>query len=152
MHTVPDTIRSLTDEMRLAFRNAEITTADLDARLILAHVLDVTQARLISEPNMNIATVDTAAIRAAMKRRLNHEPVSRIIGHKEFWGRDFEIDGNTLDPRPDTESLIEAALKIIRDEYAPDKKISILDLGTGSGCIKVSVGDRRIAKTPAKNA
>ena len=133
------TIRSITNELRFAFRGAGIDTADLDARLILSHILQISQAHLISEPDLTVAAGHVDAIRSAMHRRILREPVSRIIGAKEFWGRPFEINSHTLDPRPDTEIIIEAALQIIREKLPANKEISILDLGTGSGCILLTL-------------
>ena len=69
-----------------------------------------------------------------MERRLNREPISHIIGHQEFWSLDFVVDENVLSPRPETELLIETALNCI---YSPTSKI--LDLGTGSGAIAVTM-------------
>jgi release factor glutamine methyltransferase len=70
-----------------------------------------------------------------VERRLAGEPVSRIVGIREFYGRPFHIDASTLDPRPDTETLIEAALSLVDRE----KPVKLLDLGTGSGCILVTL-------------
>ena len=88
-------------------------------------------------PALNDPLAPDAAARfgAFVERRLEGEPVSRIIGIREFYGRSFRIDASTLDPRPDTETLIEAALGF-EDRETP---LSILDLGTGSGCILVTL-------------
>jgi release factor glutamine methyltransferase len=70
-----------------------------------------------------------------MRRRLAGEPVSRIIGRREFWGLSFRISPNTLDPRPETELLVEAVLDYVRDQRLCGEPLRILDLGTGSGCL-----------------
>jgi release factor glutamine methyltransferase len=72
-------------------------------------------------------------------RRLAREPVSRIIGRRDFWGHSFAIDASTLDPRPETETLVEAVLGIIRAEGRQNQPLQILDLGTGTGCILLSL-------------
>jgi len=125
--------------MRDAFDRASISTADLDARILLGHVLEISQARLISDPGMTLSAAKADLARIAMRRRLEHEPVSKIVGTREFWGRPFEVSNQTLDPRADTESTIEAALEIILREYQPGAPVSILDLGTGSGCILLTL-------------
>jgi release factor glutamine methyltransferase len=86
---------------------------------------------------LNDALAPDAAARfgAYVERRLEGEPVSRIVGVREFYGRPFRIDASTLDPRPDTETLVEAALGLV-DREAP---LNILDLGTGSGCILITL-------------
>ncbi len=76
---------------------------------------------------------------AMIARRLEGEPVSRIIGTKEFYGRTFAIDRHTLDPRPDTETLIDAVLDTLRREGRLEEKLRILDLGTGTGCILLTL-------------
>ena len=133
------TLKILHDEMRATFRNANIASADLDARILLAHALDISQARLISDPGRLVSVEDVDRAHRLMHRRLSHEPVSKIISLREFWGRPFRINHNTLDPRTDTETAIEAALKIIQSEYQPDDPLSFLDLGTGSGCILLTL-------------
>jgi len=125
--------------MRDAFDRALIATADLDARILLGYVLDISQARLISDPGMTLSAAEADLARIAMRRRLEHEPVSKIIGTREFWGRPFEVSHQTLDPRADTETAIEAALEIIRRQHNPGTPVSILDLGTGTGCILLTL-------------
>ncbi len=132
-------MKDVLDELRQAFRSAGIESADLDARLIVAHILDISQARLVSEHDLKLGEAVIEKIRQAKMRRLDREPVSRILGIREFWSRAFEISDTTLDPRPDTESLIDAALEIISSEKLTDKEFTILDLGTGSGCILLTL-------------
>lgn len=135
----PITVESCGKMMRHAFSEAGITSSDLDSRLLLAHVLKLSQAELISEPERRLSSDDIMALEEALRRRLGHEPVARIIGKREFWGRDFALSRDTLDPRPDTETLIEATLEIINRELEGHDDISILDLGTGSGCILLTL-------------
>ena len=75
-------------------------------------------------------------LESAIKRRLAHEPISKIIGKKGFWKSEFITSTDVLDPRPDSETLIEAVLK-----YCPQKEYRILDIGTGSGCLLFSLLD-----------
>jgi len=97
---------------------AGIQSARLDARLLHEH-----------------AQGDMAIFEAAIIRRLSHEPVAAITGHKEFWSLDFAVGPGVLIPRPDTETLIEEAIRLVPDRAAP---LRIADLGTGSGAILVA--------------
>jgi len=97
---------------------AGIDSARLDARLLWQH-----------------AQGDVAAFEAAITRRLAREPVAYITGRKEFWSLDFDVGPGVLVPRPDTETLIEEALHLVPDRYAP---LRIADLGTGSGAILIA--------------
>jgi release factor glutamine methyltransferase len=115
-----------------AFAAAAIESAELDARVLLCAALGIDHAGLIREPERPLGAA-AARVAAFAARRLRGEPVSRIVGGKEFWGARLAIAACVLDPRPDTETLVEAALDQIGD--ARDKNWLILDLGTGSGAI-----------------
>lgn len=115
-----------------AFAATAIESAELDARVLLCAALGIDHAGLIRDPDRPLGAA-AALVGAFASRRLRREPVSRIVGHKEFWGARFEIDSAVLDPRPDTETLIEAALGHVGGGL--DKEWRILDLGVGSGAI-----------------
>ena len=116
-------------------REARIAAPELDARLLLCQATGLSHEAYVAALNDALALDAAARFGAFVEQRLEGEPVSRIIGIREFYGRPFRIDVNTLDPRPDTETLIEAALGIV-DRAAP---LGILDLGTGSGCILITL-------------
>jgi release factor glutamine methyltransferase len=116
-------------------REARIAAPELDARLLLRHAAGLTHEAYVAGLNDMLASDTAARFGAFIERRLGGEPVSRIVGVREFYGRPFRIDASTLDPRPDTETLIEAALELI-DREAP---LKLLDLGTGSGCILLTL-------------
>jgi release factor glutamine methyltransferase len=116
-------------------REAGIAAPELDARLLLCHATGLDHEAYVAALNDALAPDTAARFGAFVERRLEGEPVSRIIGVREFYGRPFRIDASTLDPRPDTETLVEAALGLV-DREAP---LDILDLGTGSGCILVTL-------------
>lgn len=116
-------------------REARIETPQLDARLLLCHAAGLTHEAYVAGLDDALAPDAAARFGTYVERRLAGELVSRIIGFREFYGRPFCIDQSTLDPRPDTETLIEAALAMV-DCEAP---LDILDLGTGSGCILVTL-------------
>jgi release factor glutamine methyltransferase len=115
-----------------AFAAAAIESADLDARVLLCAALGIDHAGLIRDPDHPLGAA-AARVSAFASRRLRREPVSRIIGYRDFWGARFAIDPAVLDPRPDTETLIEAALDHIRG--ADSELRRMLDLGVGSGAI-----------------
>lgn len=102
------------------------------ARALLAHALGMSPDRIIVEHDREVSDDEMAAYEALIHRRLEHEPVSRIIGARKFWGRDFRISPQVLDPRPETETLVAAAL----EGRAPAR---LLDLGTGSGILAISL-------------
>jgi release factor glutamine methyltransferase len=116
-------------------REARIAAPELDARLLLCHATGLSHEACVAALNDPFAPDAAARFGAFVERRLEGEPVSRIIGIREFYGRSFRIDASTLDPRPDTETLVEAALGLV-DREAP---LSMLDLGTGSGCILITL-------------
>jgi release factor glutamine methyltransferase len=116
-------------------REARIAAPELDARLLLCHAAGLSHEAYVAALNNALAPDAAARFGAFVQRRLSGEPVSRIIGIREFYGRSFRIDASTLDPRPDTETLVEAALGLV-DREAP---LGILDLGTGSGCILITL-------------
>ena len=116
-------------------RETRIAAPELDARLLLCHATGLSHEAYVAALNDALAPEAAARFGASIERRLAGEPVSRIIGIREFYGRPFRIDASTLDPRPDTETLVEAALGLV-DREAP---LNILDLGTGSGCILITL-------------
>jgi release factor glutamine methyltransferase len=117
------------------FREASMASPELDARLLLCHATGLSHEAYVAGINDVLAPDAAARFGAYVARRLEGEPVSRIIGVREFYGRPFRIDQSTLDPRPDTETLIEAALELVGRETL----LRVLDLGTGSGCILITL-------------
>jgi release factor glutamine methyltransferase len=116
-------------------RQAGITTPELDARLLLCHAAGLSHEAYVAGLNNALAPAAAAQFGIYVERRLSGEPVSHIVGFREFYGRVFRIDASTLDPRPDTETLVEAALAMV-DRETP---LRVLDLGTGSGCILITL-------------
>lgn len=116
---------------RLAAAGIEHPTRDV--RLLLANALGVEPVDVIMRENDNVEPVALAAFEGAIQRRLKGEPVSRIRGWREFYGRTFIVTPDVLDPRPETELLVEQGVKRLKQDGR------VLDLGTGSGCILISV-------------
>ncbi len=134
----PD-LRAVQRHARDRLRAGGVGSADLDARLLVAAAIAEEWTVLVSHPERSVSARERALIDALIARRLSGEPVSRILGEREFWGLGFEIGPATLDPRPDTETLIERCLEIAHAENWQAGAPAVLDLGTGSGCILVAL-------------
>lgn len=109
-------------------------TPDLDARLLIQHVMDWQHADLILNADKIVPDDQVAQIKQIADRRVSGEPIDHIVGHREFYGRTFLISRDVLSPRPETEALVEQGLSVISDVEKPH----ILDLGTGSGAIIIT--------------
>lgn len=130
-------VRRLLAEAARALTEAGLeSSAALDAALLMAHVLETDRAGLLARGDAPLTQAQLAAWREALRRRLAHEPVSHILGYREFWDGRFLVNPHVLDPRPDSETVIEAALAHFAGKPAPAR---ILDLGTGSGCLLVTL-------------
>ena len=114
-------------------------TPALDARLLIASSIGIASDQLVLVDDRALTQVEIVAIDRAIERRLSGEPVARIIGEKEFWGLSFRLSDATLVPRPDTETLVEAALAWIDRTHGRDKPLRIVDIGTGSGAILIAL-------------
>ena len=115
---------------------AGIKGARLDARLLLAAAIGKDTSYLFGYPEVEPSRENWDSFQEMVSRRIAHEPVSRIVGHREFWSLDFKISPETLDPRPDSETLVSAVLDQISDAT---EALRILDLGTGSGCLLLAL-------------
>lgn len=123
-------------EAKLRLKNANINTYALDAELLLMHVTGVSKEQLLGYPEKTISNHIQKTYIAYLNRRVKREPVASIIGKKEFFGREFLVSDATLHPRPDSETLIEAALSYYKNGNGPS---SVLDLGVGSGCLLLTL-------------
>lgn len=127
--------------VRLALQRATDTLADtspsprLDAELLLGSLLGLSRLSLITQSERQLTEADQQIFAGLVNRRMRHEPVAYLTGSKEFYGRNFRVTPAVLIPRPDTELLVEEALK----HTANLPKVRLLDLGTGSGCIALSL-------------
>ncbi len=117
-------------------RGAGIETAELDARLLLSAATGVGDVALISRPEMAVDDAAYLKLEKLVARRVAGEPVSRLLGTREFWGLSFALNADTLDPRSDSETLIEAVLSHFDDRSA---ELHFLDLGTGTGCLLLAL-------------
>lgn len=140
-----------------AFRLAGIESPQADARLLLGYALRIDRAQLMSESYRLLDAREVSAIQALAARRLRHEPVSRILGRKEFWSLPLQVSDAVLVPRPETETVVEAALDDVVRGGLRMKRLRILDIGTGSGALllallselKASIGTAADISMPA---
>jgi len=117
-------------------------TAALDAKLLTQHGLALTALELATRENHSVAAAGVERVADLLQRRLSGESVARIIGEREFYGLAFGLNAATLEPRPDTELLVDMALGVMPADGR------LLDLGTGTGCIPIAV----LANRPASHA
>ena len=115
-------------------KHNKILSHKLDSELLLSKVLKKKREELLTNLSQKINKKKILSFNKLIKRRSLREPLAYIIKEKEFWSKMFEVDKNTLIPRPETELMVEQILKIYKN-----KKIFILDIGTGTGCILISL-------------
>ena len=127
--------RALTEQ----FRAAGLDSPELDARILVGHALSLDHAALATAGTRVLDAKERDAIAAFAARRLAHEPVARIVGGKEFWSLYLRVDATTLVPRPETETVVEAALAAIDAGGSRYRALHIADLGTGSGALLLAL-------------
>jgi len=134
----PSTLGALMAQGTAALNDAGIENARMDARILLSRAAGVDGGRISAWPEEEVAAEKTALFKDMIARRIDHEPVGRILGERDFWRHSFKLAPETLEPRPDSETLVEWAIDFLEDADAP----SILDFGTGTGCLLLStIGD-----------
>ncbi|MDR2760676.1 MAG: peptide chain release factor N(5)-glutamine methyltransferase, partial [Rickettsiales bacterium] len=116
-------------------RGSAVETPRLDAEILLSHITNIPSGELFFLKNAEIDDEKIKIFNELVERRCRREPVAKITHKKFFWKYEFFVNGNVLDPRPETETLVECAL----EEFKNWENLSILDLGTGSGCIIISL-------------
>ena len=135
----PLTVGAALRQWTAALAHSGIDGAGGDVRRLVAAVLELSAARVLSEPERVLTAAQAASLSGYVARRAAREPVSRILGRRDFYGRTFAISPATLDPRPESETLIEAALEAAREEGWEGEGLHILDVGTGSGCLLLTL-------------
>ncbi len=137
--TAPPTIARTLTAAGARLEEAGVEDPRRDARLLIAAALEVGPEHLIAEPERVLDDAEAARIEASIARRAAREPVSRILGRRGFWNLELEITPDTLDPRPDSETLVAAVLDRIGAQGLMGAPLSVLDLGTGSGCLLLAL-------------
>jgi release factor glutamine methyltransferase len=138
----PDGVRTVAEVRRALaakFRAIGLDTPDLDARILVGHALTLDHAALAAAATRKLGAGEESGIFALASRRLAGEPVARILGYKEFWSLPLRIDAATLVPRPETETVVEAALAALDAGGPRARKLRIADLGTGSGALVLAL-------------
>jgi release factor glutamine methyltransferase len=132
--------QSLTRRAVASLTAAGIDNARLDARLLMRHAAGLAPEQLLADPDRALSDEEERRFLELVDRRAAREPLSHILGHREFWSLDFEVSSAVLDPRPDSETLIEAVLAHVTASGPRNgADLSILDLGTGSGCLLLTL-------------
>jgi len=139
----PSTGQLRLDELVLQVRNvlrgAGIEPAPREARLLIGALTQVTPETFLAHPEMIVSPEQLAEVTTGLQKRLAGMPLGRIVGEREFYGRPFSLGPATLEPRADSEVLIDAVLEIVRQEDWTAKPIRIIDVGTGTGCLLITL-------------
>jgi len=133
------TVETARRALTARFRTNAIDSAELDARILVGAALDLDLTSVIAAASRLLTSDETARLEDFTRRRLAGEPVARILGRKEFWGLPLQLSAATLVPRPDTETVVELALEMLRAAPHPDRLLRIADIGTGSGAILLAL-------------
>ncbi len=133
--TISAARRTLTEK----FRAAGLDSPELDARILVGHALSLDHTALAAAGARILDAAESKAVAALASRRLAREPVARIVGSREFWSLMLRIDSTTLVPRPETETVVEAALAAIDAAGPRAQELRIADLGTGSGALLLAL-------------
>lgn len=117
---------------------AGITTAKLDAEIILAYTIQKDRTYLHAYPEQIISARDAETANSRLDLRLDRMPIAYIVGYREFYGRNFIVNSSTLIPRPESEQIIDTLSNILNKSYSKNEKLNVIDVGTGSGCLGIT--------------
>jgi release factor glutamine methyltransferase len=133
------TIETARRSLAARFKSSGIDSAELEARMLVGAVLGLDLTAMITSANRLLSSDEATRLENFALRRLAGEPVARILGNKEFWGLSLKLSPATLVPRPDTETVVELALEMLRTAPDPNRALRIADIGTGSGAILLAL-------------
>src|SRR5216683_5723154 len=131
-----ETRDALVAQVAVALSGAGFQEPRRHARRLVASALAISRADLFGHPDLAVDEQQISRVRVMLGRLVEREPLSRILGRREFWGLEFALSADTFDPRPETETVVEAILRRVPDRGAP---LRFLDLGTGTGCILLAL-------------
>jgi release factor glutamine methyltransferase len=131
-----ETVATLLDRAAAALTQAGFDEPRRIARRAVGAVLEISPVEMLSHPEQVVEDLQVNRVRQTLDRMVGREPLSRILGRRQFWGLEFALSADTLDPRPETETIIAAVLRRFPDR---DKPLRLLDLGTGTGCILLAL-------------
>ncbi|MFQ5987443.1 MAG: peptide chain release factor N(5)-glutamine methyltransferase, partial [Dehalococcoidia bacterium] len=132
------TIKEALRQASKTLASGSIEDAPLEAELLLMHLLGIDRAKLYARLEDELSPGDAQAFAQLLERRLSHEPIAYILGHREFFGHDFYVAPGVLIPRPESELLVEKTLDFVKSEF-PYRDPVIAEIGTGSGAIAISL-------------
>jgi release factor glutamine methyltransferase len=133
------TVEAARRALTARFRNDRIDSAELDARILVGTALGLDLTGLITSTSRLVTPEQALRLEDFARRRLAREPVARLLGWREFWGLPLQLSADTLVPRPDTETVVERALQMMRAAPTSDRSLRIADIGTGSGAILLAL-------------
>ena len=133
------TVEAARRKLTVRLRSGGIDSAELDARILVGAALSLDLTGLIAAAARPVTSDQAARLEDFTRRRLAGEPVARILETKEFWGLSLQLSAATLVPRPDTETVVELALEMLRAEPFRERRLRIADIGTGSGAILLAL-------------
>jgi release factor glutamine methyltransferase len=133
------TVETARRALTARFRKDKIDSPELDARILVGAALGLDLSGVIAAAGRPFTSDESIRLEDFTRRRLAGEPVARILGLKEFWGLPLELSAATLVPRPETETVVELALEMLRAAPHPDRRLRIADIGTGSGAILLAL-------------
>ncbi len=129
-------MKNIVHNCKQRLKDAGIESWNIDYLVLLCAALNKTKEEIIFNDTLEVSEAELDLIENFINRRINREPISHIINHREFYGLDFFVNSNVLDPRPDSETLVYEAIKII-DRLEGD--VRMLEVGAGSGCLSISI-------------
>lgn len=133
------TVETARRALAARFKSSGLDSAELDARMLVGAALGLDLTGMITAASRLLTSGESTRLEDFARRRLNGEPVARILGTREFWGLPLTLTAATLVPRPDTETVVELALEMVRAAPASGRRLRIADIGTGSGAILLAL-------------
>ncbi|GAA4663546.1 peptide chain release factor N(5)-glutamine methyltransferase [Bartonella pachyuromydis] len=135
----PHSLNNIIRQTQEKLRAQGISEANLEAKLLVEWITNTNTSDRVLQPNLCLSFEEIAQLKKVIQRRIAGEPVYRIIGAREFYGISFVLSQETLEPRPDTETLVDLVLPLLKKQSETSEKTTLLDMGTGSGAIAIAI-------------